>query len=86
MCYPDWLKALAQSNLAQTLGGLVEEFVVGCFVLLGVTVLHGLLLRTEASDVFIALFGAVHEGTSLGTYTVVCIRSVLRFGLRKLER
>ena len=83
--HPDWLKALAKSNLAKTLGSLVEEFVVGYCVLLGMTWLHGLLLRTGASDVFIVCFSAVHEGTSLGTYTVVSIRSFLRFSLRKLE-
>ena len=83
--YPDWLKALAKSSLAQTLATLVEEFVVGYFILLLETTFHGLSLRAEVSDIFRTILTAVHEGTSLGTYTVVCMRSLLRFSLRKLE-
>jgi hypothetical protein len=85
MSYPNWLKALARSNLVKTLGNLVEEFVVACFVLLGAALVHGLLLRTPASDSFRELFTAIHHGTALATYTVVGVRSVLQVGFRELK-
>ena len=85
MSYPKWLEVLVRSDLVKTVSVLVEEFIVAGVILLGVTGIHGLLLRTEASDGFRELFAVVHEGTSLGTLTVTCVRSILLVGFRKLK-
>ena len=71
----EWLQALARSDLAQILRNIGEGIIVACAILLGLTFVHGRLLRSAISDDLMEVFIRFHEWIAFFTYVWVSLIS-----------
>jgi|GEM_PF-6793442 len=83
---PEWLKALVRSDLAKILRNIGESVIIACAILWGLTLVHGLLLRSTVSDGFRQAFISFHELVTFFTYVWVSITSLGELVLRSFNR
>ena len=83
---PEWLQALARSDLAQILRNIGEGIIIACAILWGLTLVNGVLLRSTVSDGFREVFIGFHELIAFFTYAWVSVTSLGELVFRTLNR
>lgn len=82
MLYLDRLKSIANFNLVHILANIAEGVIIAYCILLALTLGHGLVLRSQASDDFRGWFIAFDELVSLFTYVWVSLISLCHLMIR----
>jgi hypothetical protein len=85
MSAPNWLtflirilKAVARWRVTRIATGIAEDVVITACLLVGLKVIHGVLLRVDASDQFKEFFDRLHECSCIGGGVLVSIRGLYR--------
>jgi hypothetical protein len=74
----EWYEPLLRTRAWRIVLGICEDVLIALALLVGLSLIHRILIRTDASEAFKHYFSNLHEWLALCTYTVVGVKGIVR--------